>query len=247
MLPALIGELDEAKRISTRWIAKAAEKQIAHVHRDVRSLLKKRDVPDLDHLTDSRGYVAEYSLPLSEAMFLLSHYQGKRAEKARQFVIDAIDYFIASASKIRETEKLLERISWLEKDNQELAANQKRIALDAPKKRAPRRIHVPYLVATMHGLKFELRKRAKDECEEWQWNFGLIPWAAHALSTLEEMRDDAIDAAADSFLSKFRPSEFSDGVGALRDLLENLADDMCANPAKYTELETDDTTKEVNQ
>lgn len=128
--------------------------------------------------------------------------------------------------------------TWLREDIAALVANQRRIG--EPKPRAPRRLHVPFLVATLEGFRFELRKRAKHECEEWQWKLGLIPWAAHAIEALQDLSDDAVRDAVESLSSRFSASEFSDSNGVLHELLENLVDDMCKRPKHYIDATRDE-------
>ena len=72
--------------MSSLDIAELTGKQHAHVCRDIRCMFQQLDDPDLDHhaVLDSRGYIAEYSLPRRECEILITGYDVKR----RAAVID---------------------------------------------------------------------------------------------------------------------------------------------------------------
>lgn len=222
--PELLEKLDTNQCISSRWIAQAAEKPAKDVHKDIRRILGMVHV--VNHQTDSRGYTTEMWIELHDALYMMSQYNSDRAEKAKALVREAIRYFI------HERPRMEARLAWLESDNAELAANQKRVSTE-PKPVRVRRIYVPFLVATLNGIQIELRKRAKHECEGWQWEIGLVPWAVHAIETLQEKVSAAIVGGEHSLLQKFLPTEISSDESQLRELFEALTRDMCSRPQRY--------------
>lgn len=229
VVPSLISKLNSNHCISTRWVAESSGKSIKHVHEDVKRVLSvKVDKFDLER--NQQGRVTAYWLPLAEAIYLMSRYEGERAETAREFVMEAVNYYLHVAPRMEA------RLAWLESDNATLAANQKRAPTGAKPIR-PRRILVPFLVATMHGLNFELRRRAKNECESWQWELGLVPWAVHAIEALKHKIDEAVMLGEVSLLARFLPSEL-DSEG-LHDLFKNLVKDMTTSPERYTKTKAE--------
>jgi hypothetical protein len=100
MQPALFERLNEKNCVDTRWIAEASGKSLKHVHDHLNRLFPKM-VHKMDHQADSRGYAICYWLPLAEALYMMSTYQGERAEKARALVMEAIDFYVFEAPRLR--------------------------------------------------------------------------------------------------------------------------------------------------
>ena len=69
---------NKQQTMSSREIAALCDKDISHVHRDIRmQICELKDDPDLDHLKtirDSRGYVTEYLLPKNLTITLVMGY-----------------------------------------------------------------------------------------------------------------------------------------------------------------------------
>lgn len=74
--------------MSSREIAEITDKDVSHVHRDIRAMLDELgDDPELDHVKedkDARGYTACFHLPKSLTMTLVAGY----SVKLRKAIID---------------------------------------------------------------------------------------------------------------------------------------------------------------
>ena len=139
----------------------------------------------------------------------------------------------------RDDHWIYDRLKWLEDDNKILRENQKSKPLTPPKKR-PRRLHVPFLVVGMYGITIELRKRAKNECEPWQWEIGLLPWSVHVVQKLQKRIESAIIDGERSIVERFLPTEMLADEGSVRGLLKRLITDMMTNTERYTESDKEE-------
>lgn len=97
--PALLARLNENNCIDTRWISSQVGKPLKHVHEDTCRIFKMVEI--FDHERDSRGYVKSMWLPLAEALYLMSTYNGERAEKARALIMEAINFYLFEAPRLR--------------------------------------------------------------------------------------------------------------------------------------------------
>lgn len=239
--PSLLAALDTEHRISSKWIAKETGKLHKNVLRDI-EMLKDEAGSDLSTLFRPNGDVAEVLLGLPPAILVLSRYEGVKAIGARRLILDALTYFIHRAPYVEAlTSRLVsegktrdEQIAWLQNDVATLSANQKR-AKAADKPKTPKRIEVPYYVATLTGFQWQMKRRGKTECEAWQWGLGLIPWIKHITETLNVKMEDSILYAEHCLLQKFSFSEMSEEAVTMNEQIRQLAKDMVDNSEKYTQ------------
>lgn len=128
---------NQQQTMSSREIAALCDKDISHVHRDIRVMLcQLKDDPDLYHLKeskDSRGYVQEYFLPKSLTITVVMGY----SIPLRKRVIDRwqeLESKVANAFKVPST---LSEALRLAADQQEaIEAQQARLAVAEPKAEA---------------------------------------------------------------------------------------------------------------
>lgn len=130
---ALLAPGAQIPTMTSREIAELCEKEISHVHRDIRTMLEQLgDDPDLNHLRedkDSRGYTTCFHLPKSLTMTLIAGYNVK----LRKAIIDrwqALEAGTAPAFNLRQPAQMLAVAMQLAEMVQE---QQAQLAAQAPK------------------------------------------------------------------------------------------------------------------
>lgn len=126
--------MQNVQTMSSREIATLCDKDIGHVHRDIRVILcQLKDDPDLHHLKeskDSRGYVQEYFLPKSLTMTVVMGY----SIQLRKRVIDRWQELEAKVANPFKVPSTLSEALRLAADQQEaIEAQQARLAVAEPK------------------------------------------------------------------------------------------------------------------
>jgi hypothetical protein len=89
--PVILTALDPRQRISTRWLSEHTGRRLALI---TEAVLQIEDGRDFDHQRDSRGYVVNSWIPLTDALILLSQFEGQKAQKARNLIREAVDYYL---------------------------------------------------------------------------------------------------------------------------------------------------------
>lgn len=124
-----------AQTMSSREIAELTGKDIAHVHRDIRSMLEQlRDDPELDHVRedkDARGYTACFHLTKNLSMTLVAGYNVK----LRKAIIDRWQELENQATQQQINPANLSRLQLIElamqAERERIESEQKRAALEA--------------------------------------------------------------------------------------------------------------------
>lgn len=229
--PHFIEELGE-EGLYAHEIAKALGGELKRVHEKLKrgkwhsGVVQEWRVVVYTSSNDSNGLPIEsYALNTAAAKAFVARWESNIGDAYLNFL------FHCEA----EIPQLKERVKWLEGDVAALAANQKRVPNPTGKKR-PKRIKVPYFhVSVMGGFIIKMQPRAKDECEPWQWEIGLIPWCVHVMQTLEAKIDKSINEAIRSVSQKFLPLEV-DSHDQITPMLQQLVKDMLENPEQFTEV-----------
>lgn len=212
-MPALLSSLNDNHCISTRWIAEAADKEIFRVHEDARRLFKV-NLDKFDVERNRQGKVTVIWLPLGEALYLMSRYEGERADRAREFIIEAVDWYVhtrprleAELSHAREiVTAVTEHNTTLRNENQELAG---RFRAYIPRAKRTKRYEVPVFYSAMFGpgLQIQSELRSQAECQPWQWGMGMAPMMAHLVESVVAKVSEVKNEAVKALMAKFTPEE----------------------------------------